>query len=119
MAASDAIGETYEHELDDGAAIAWDDVPDDGRASYDVDEPVPYEHELVNDDDVVWSSAEFIRVTSDGPTYGGPYDVVPRLERQTLQTADKLMSHDVAVEGIPNYRTTNQSGGYTVVIAQD
>ena len=61
-------------------------------------------------------------ITSDSPVisaepFGGPYEVIPKTESQTLQTADKLMERDLTVQAIPFYRTSNQSGGYTATIA--
>lgn len=67
-----------------------------------------------------FTSTEYIpMIATDADEYAGPYDVVPRLAAQTLETAQKLMLDDVTVEGIPSYRTTNVGGGFTVVIAQD
>lgn len=69
---------------------------------------------------VTFGADEYIPMAAtDLPEYGGPYEVVPRLVGQTLATALMRMREDVTVEGIPSYRTTNPSGGYTVVIAQD
>ena len=49
-------------------------------------------------------------------TYEGPYDVIPRVYQQILETKDKLMTDDVTVEIIPLAKTLNQSNGYTVTI---
>lgn len=48
--------------------------------------------------------------------YTGEYTVTPSIEEQTLQTQNKMMSNDVVVEEIPYYETSNQYGGYTVII---
>lgn len=48
--------------------------------------------------------------------YGGPYEVTPRLYAQSLDTDGKLMEDDVAVYEIPISRTTNPTGGLTVLI---
>lgn len=48
--------------------------------------------------------------------YGGPYEVVPRLYAQSLDTDGKLMEDDVTVYEIPVTRTTNPTGGLTVLI---
>jgi len=48
--------------------------------------------------------------------YGGPYEVTPRLYAQSLDTEGKLMTDDVDVYEIPISRTTNPTGGLTVLI---
>jgi len=35
---------------------------------------------------------------------------------QILRTNDKIMTDNVVVEPIPYYETTNDAGGYTVII---
>lgn len=67
-----------------------------------------------------WGEGEYVRVVSAAAgEWPGPYEATPALADQTLATAGLLMARDLTVRGIPSYRTTNQSGGYTVVIAQD
>lgn len=48
--------------------------------------------------------------------YAGPYEVTPRLYAQSLDTDGKLMEDDVTVFEIPISRTTNPTGGLTVLI---
>lgn len=48
--------------------------------------------------------------------YRGEYVITPSTNEQTLPTANKLLSRDVLVEEIPYYETTNERGGYTVII---
>lgn len=48
--------------------------------------------------------------------YAGPYEVTPRLYAQSLDTDGKLMEDDVTVYEIPVTRTTNPTGGLTVLI---
>ena len=48
--------------------------------------------------------------------YGGPCEVTPRLYAQSLDTDGKLMEDDVTVYEIPVTRTTNPTGGLTVLI---
>lgn len=50
------------------------------------------------------------------PEYEGEYEVTPRLFVQSLDTDGKLMRDDVTVYEIPITRTTNPSGGQTVLI---
>lgn len=49
-------------------------------------------------------------------TYEGPYDVIPRVYQQVLETKDKLMLDDVTVEVIPRTQVINLKNGYTVTI---
>lgn len=48
--------------------------------------------------------------------YTGEYEVTPRLYEQTLATENKTMLNDVTVYEIPISRTTNPTGGLTVLI---
>ena len=48
--------------------------------------------------------------------YEGPYEITPRLYAQSLDTDGKLMEDDVTVYEIPVTRTTNPTGGLTVLI---
>ena len=47
--------------------------------------------------------------------YTGPYVVKPKVESQSLSTADKHLSHDVTIDPIPYYEVSNQNGK-TVII---
>lgn len=47
--------------------------------------------------------------------YSGPYTVTPKVESQSLSTADKHLSSDVTIEPIPYYEVSNQNGK-TVII---
>lgn len=58
--------------------------------------------------------AEYTMVQGD--PYEGAYEVTPRVYAQTLETEGKLMSDDVTVHEIPVTRTTNPTGGLTVLI---
>lgn len=77
---------------------------------------------LVIDIDIVEENLE-LDVTEGGgsggslPFYKGPYTVTPKVDEQTLATAQKSMSKDVTVEKIPYSEVTNPSGGTTVNIA--
>lgn len=42
--------------------------------------------------------------------YGGPYEVTPKRQDQTLPTKDKTMREDVTVLEIPYYETANPYG---------
>ena len=49
--------------------------------------------------------------------YDGEYEVTPKLEEQTLETADKTMRKDVTINKVPYSEVHNEAGGLTVVIA--
>ena len=55
-------------------------------------------------------------VLIEGDRYTGEYDVIPNFRLQKLETENKVMEDDVRVHQIPVEKTTNQSGGYTIVI---
>ena len=48
--------------------------------------------------------------------YDGPYNVVPKMVEQILETKDKSMTEDVTVNGIPYHEVSNKSGT-TLIIA--
>ena len=68
------------------------------------------------------TSAEFLMSIGaaytlvNAPEYEGPYEITPRLYAQSLDTDGKLMEDDVTVYEIPVTRTTNPTGGLTVLI---
>lgn len=48
--------------------------------------------------------------------YEGEYVVNPDFERQTLETANKILTDDITVNPIYVSRTTNKTGGKTIYI---
>lgn len=58
-----------------------------------------------------------VALSSDShAVYHGPYEVTPDFAGAVLETKDKLMAQNVTVHPISVQKTTNPSGGYTVVI---
>lgn len=57
-----------------------------------------------------------IRHSDTTPYYNGDYEVTPTAYEQSLETKGLRMTDDVIVNEIPYYETTNESGGYTVII---
>lgn len=55
----------------------------------------------------------------DGSPYEGEYAVTPKTTQQSLETKHKTMQNDLTVLEIPYYQTTNEAGGYTVIIADE
>ncbi len=47
--------------------------------------------------------------------YAGEYKVIPKIEAQSLPTADKHLTDNVTVEPIPYYEVSNQKGK-TIII---
>ena len=50
------------------------------------------------------------------PQYSGAYEVTPSFEKQTLETAYKVMMGNVEVEPIPMEKVSNTAGGMTLII---
>ena len=63
--------------------------------------------------DATFGEVFFVKIDD---VYEGPYDVIPRVYQQILETKDKVMNDDVTVEIIPLTKTLNHSNGYTVTI---
>lgn len=54
---------------------------------------------------------------SFAPIYDGSYEITPLAFTETImETEGKRMADDVSVSAIPYFETTNESGGYTVII---
>ncbi len=65
--------------------------------------------------------AGFQKVTEfkDAEPYTGEYEITPKVEAQTMPTAQKLMTDDVKIKSIPYFDVSNASGGSTVYIARE
>lgn len=48
--------------------------------------------------------------------FSGEYTVTPKVQMQTMETADKYMTDDVTILAIPYYSVDNQENGQTVII---
>ncbi len=46
----------------------------------------------------------------EGDIYDGEYEVTPKTNPQTLETATKVMLQDVLINKIPYYETSNEYG---------
>ena len=58
-----------------------------------------------------------ILVVEDTPNkYEGEYIINPKFEEQILETKDKQMTENVVIEPISVVKTSNTSGGNTVII---
>ena len=56
-------------------------------------------------------------VLAGGTPFTGSYEVTPTMGEQVLPTRAKTMREDVTVHAVPFTQTTNESGGYTAIIA--
>ena len=51
-----------------------------------------------------------IPLASEVPTYGGEYEITPKVNAQTIETRSKTMKDDLTVLAIPYYETSNPTG---------
>lgn len=58
-------------------------------------------------------------VPADTMKYEGAYEVTPKVEGQSLPTAQRFLEEDVEVKAIPFFKTSNTSGGATVYIGNE
>lgn len=49
-------------------------------------------------------------------SYNGSYNVIPAIDKQTMDTKNKLMTDAFVIEGIPFYEVSNAEGGETFII---
>lgn len=65
--------------------------------------------------------ADFQKVTiQEGvDPYMGDYEITPKVDAQTMPTAQKYMTDDVRIKSIPFYETSNESDGKTVFIGTE
>lgn len=70
---------------------------------------------LLTEDNVIELIDEKLRLIE----YGGVYSVDPTLNGNiTLETKNKILTNNVTVNQVPVYRTSNESGGTTVIIGR-
>lgn len=78
------------------------------------------EGELIPLDDLPALSGDLViqpTTEVDIPAYDGSYEITPVANADVvLSTSGKRMEDDITVFEIPYYETTNESGGYTVII---
>lgn len=66
--------------------------------------------------DANFGEVQIVIDTTDFPEYEGEYEVTPKVESQSLPTAEKYLLQDVLINSIPRYDVSNTSGGKTVYI---
>lgn len=52
----------------------------------------------------------------EGKPYEGEYNVIPKVQAQTLKTRNRTLDRDIIIEEIPVIKTSNEAGGNTVTI---
>lgn len=60
-----------------------------------------------------------VTIHKDVDPYTGAYEVTPKVEAQTVPTAQKFMTEDMKIKAIPFYDVSNTSGGSTVYIGKE
>lgn len=61
---------------------------------------------------------ETIEFKENTPDYDGPYEVIPKMHDQTLETKRKMLAEDIHVLEIPSYVTSNEHG-YSFIIGDE
>lgn len=69
--------------------------------------------------DVSFDSLQTVTGTGEVETYTGAYEITPRVDAQTLPTAQKFLTDDMKVNGIPYFVTSNTSEGETAYIGTE
>ena len=62
---------------------------------------------------------EIQEVIADAPLYSGGYTVVPAMDEQMLETAEKLMQENLIIKPIPFYDVGNTTNGRTIYIGSE
>lgn len=68
---------------------------------------------------IIFSSGNLVGhivIASNKEQYAGDYNVIPKVEEQTLETKDKTMTDNIFVAAIPYHEVSNPQGGITVTI---
>ena len=69
--------------------------------------------------DTAFADLQKVTIRDNATPYTGAYDITPRIDEQTLPTAQKLMTEDMRIKAIPYFETSNNSDGETVYIGSE
>ena len=58
-------------------------------------------------------------IAPDVELYDGTYKITPKVNEQTIPTAQKFLSEDMIIKKIPYFDVGNTAGGSTVYIANE
>lgn len=79
----------------------------------------PFNIDFQQSDSLITLGFDIDLEVSDLTPYDGSYTVIPKVNKQVLETKGNYMKDDVTVVGIPYYDVSNTSGGSTVYIANE
>lgn len=68
---------------------------------------------------VEFKDVQIIAGDADVERYTGSYEITPKVDAQTMPTAQKFMTDDVTVKAIPIFDVSNDAGGNTIFIASE
>ena len=68
---------------------------------------------------VTFRSFQGVEVYAEVEKYTGSYEITPKVDAQTMPTAQKFMNEDVTVKAIPFFDVSNDAGGNTIFIASE
>ena len=69
--------------------------------------------------DAEFANFQMISVREDVEPYMGEYKITPKVDAQTIPTAQKYMTDDLHVKAIPYFETSNNFDGETVYIGSE
>lgn len=69
--------------------------------------------------DTAFADLQKVTVREDVIPYMGEYNITPKVEAQTIPTAQKFMTDDVQIKAIPYFETSNNYDGETVYIGSE
>ena len=69
--------------------------------------------------DTEFANFQLATVREDVEPYMGEYKITPKVDAQTIPTAQKYMTDNVHVKAIPYFETSNNMDGYTVYIGSE
>lgn len=69
--------------------------------------------------DAKFKNLQIVTSSEKADVYDGPYEVTPKVESQTMHTAQKYMAENVRIKSIPFFETSNESDGKTVYIGSE
>lgn len=69
--------------------------------------------------DTDFADLQKVTVREDVTPYMGEYSITPKVNAQTMPTAQRFMTADVQIKAIPYFETSNNYDGQTVYIGSE
>ena len=69
--------------------------------------------------DTEFANFQMVSVREDVVPYMGEYKITPKVDAQTIPTAQKYMTDDMKIKAIPYFETSNDYDGETVYIGSE